>query len=280
MKKSYLFLAALAIAVNVEAESTKTYFFDFGFTNPTTEYNNSNLYDTAPFFIVDNAGVTSAITLTTTDPLFSGENSNGTTAPTGDAAIFQNNSTRDNVFGFTNWGTNGTQDRGEFTLTGLNPSNIYTFDFFGSRTSVSDNRETLFTVTGATASSVALNTSNNTSSICTASNIHPDATGKITVTITAGPNNTNASLFFYLAAMRLTENIASAVNHLQSDNVQLYYSNASVYVNNLSGNIKIYNLTGKKIAEGTTNGGKFDVQLNKGIYLVKIGSIARKMVVK
>ena len=89
-------------------------------------------------------------------------------------------------------------------LSGLDPNLTYNLCFFGSRAGVSDNRETKFIVSGANSATTYVQTANNTSEIGCTDGIQADTNGEITITITAGENNTNGSGFYYFAAMRLT----------------------------------------------------------------------------
>lgn len=94
---------------------------------------------------------------------------------------------------------------GEIEVAGLLPNLNYTFSFFGSR-AASDNRETLFTLQGSNTGSASLNPSSNTTQIATVANIKPNAEGKITISVTAGPNNVSANGWFYLNAAKITSN--------------------------------------------------------------------------
>lgn len=93
-----------------------------------------------------------------------------------------------------------------FVLSGLDQTRTYNICFFGARGGVADNRETKFTATGATSGTASLNTSSNTTNTVCVNSIKPDTNGKITVTVTAGPNNNNGSGFYYLSAAKLTSN--------------------------------------------------------------------------
>lgn len=91
----------------------------------------------------------------------------------------------------------------KFELTGLDKDLNYDITFFGSRGNVTDNRETKFISSGTNEVVVRLNTSNNSTNTVVAKDIKPDSSGKITVTVTSGENNTNGSGFYYLSAARL-----------------------------------------------------------------------------
>jgi hypothetical protein len=95
--------------------------------------------------------------------------------------------------------------KGVIEVAGLIPTLNYTFSFFGSR-AATDNRETLYTVSGTNSGSAALNPSSNATQIATIENIKPNAQGKITITVTAGPNNVSSNGWFYLNAAKITSN--------------------------------------------------------------------------
>ncbi len=95
-------------------------------------------------------------------------------------------------------------EKGVIEFSGFTSTDMYEFCFFGSRNGVGDNRETKYIVSGSTTQEALLNPSNNATEIACVSNIQPDADGKITVTVTIGPNNTNGVGFFYINAMQIT----------------------------------------------------------------------------
>ena len=86
----------------------------------------------------------------------------------------------------------------------LNKSIIYDFTFFASRAGVTDNRETLFTLTGKDTLSVTLDASSNKAETATIFDVCPDDDGCITLTIQAGPNNNDVNKFYYLNALRIS----------------------------------------------------------------------------
>lgn len=209
MSSLRLLLPALLFA-SAPVAPAATIFLDFGDSaQPTTgNYNNLTKGGISLLSIsnlVDSAGSATGISVSVSG-FHAGNNANGTTAPAGAAAIFESQATRDNFFGSTALFGGVTAPTGTVLLGGLDASGntAYTFDFFGSRTGVADNRETEYRVAGLTASSVFLDTSNNTSNIVTVSSMIPDSLGNITITVDPGPNNTNSSGFFYLGATRIT----------------------------------------------------------------------------
>lgn len=88
-------------------------------------------------------------------------------------------------------------------FSGLDPEKSYDLCYYGSRNNVGDNRETAYTAKGANEKTAYLDTSNNGSETACTDGITPNADGEITVTIEAGPNNTNGTLFYYITSMRI-----------------------------------------------------------------------------
>lgn len=205
MKKQLLILFMLMTSISFAQQYA---FIDFGNANTTTSGNWNNVVTTTQnqtgviVNLIDSNGATTGVTLELTDA-FDAINANGTTSPNS-ALPFPASSTRDSFFGATSAGFNGNITlTGGFTMTGLDPSKYYSFIVFGSRAGVSDNRETLYTVTGATTAADGLNVSNNTANTADILNIQSTASGEITFEAKPGPNNNNSFGFFYLGALHL-----------------------------------------------------------------------------
>ena len=130
---------------------------------------------------------------------FNGSNANGTT---GDSA-YPVTATRDSLFGNTELFGQLENIFPRFKLTGLAAGETYTITFYASRTGVGDNRETRYTVTGATEGTYDLNAANNVTESVTAENVAPDVSGEITIGLTPGPNNNNANHFTYLGVLEI-----------------------------------------------------------------------------
>lgn len=206
MKKLILFLLA---AVPALVFSQQFCYVDFGENGSLSSGNWNNVVATTRnqsgivVNLNNDTGASTGITLTVDDS-FDLTNNAGTTSPS--ASIpFPASSTRDSFFGSTQNFNNNTNPTGGFTLSGLDPSKYYSFTIFASRTGVTDNRETQYVITGATATNttVYLNTSNNTALTVDAFNIQPTAAGTITLVASPGPNNNNSTGFYYLGAMKL-----------------------------------------------------------------------------
>ncbi|HRX83556.1 MAG TPA: PEP-CTERM sorting domain-containing protein [Phycisphaerae bacterium] len=204
MSRALSLIAVLSLAVPASAT---TLFFDFGDIGQQTTGNYNNItHVQAPIAdAIDDTGTHTGIALTVTDAFWPGSNTSGTTSPTGDAAMFDPQATRDNLFGSTVDFGGITEPTGGFTLSGLStaPGVIYNFTFFGARLGVGDNRETAYDVAGATSATAFLNTSSNVSDVALVSGIAADVNGEIVVTVGPGPNNNNSSGFYYIGAMRI-----------------------------------------------------------------------------
>jgi hypothetical protein len=122
---------------------------------------------------------------------FTGSNGDGTQS----SGLFPINATRDSLFGM-----NATPG---FKLTGLNPEKVYSFTFYASRVGPADNRETQYTVTGATSGSAVLNPVNNVDGSVSVTGIEPDSSFEITIELSPTANNNNPDKFIYLGLLRV-----------------------------------------------------------------------------
>jgi hypothetical protein len=169
---------------------------------PATTWNNVTTIGTDDFGVLEGLlatdGTPSAINLQM-ESRFNGANEAGTTT----ANIYPATATRDSLFGNTEI-FNGLENITPiFKLVGLNSAANYKLTFYASRTGVADNRETRYTVTGATATSVDLNAANNQTNTVTVTGMVPDAASEITIALTPGPNNDNANHFTYLGVLQI-----------------------------------------------------------------------------
>ncbi len=142
---------------------------------------------------------------------FNGANENGATTD----APFPSNATRDSLFGNTETFSGQSNIFPKFKLIGLDPSLRYELTFYASRTGVSDNRETGYTVTGGTSGFTALNAAGNLTTTATVADIPPTAEGEITISLAPTENNNNANHFTYLGVLRVrsSEPLALATPH-------------------------------------------------------------------
>lgn len=206
---SYAMVAGVALFGFGASAQASTLKFDFGeIITPTgNNYNNVTQSQLPIFNALDTTGAGTGIGLTTSG-FNPGSNQSGTETPGGTAGLlFEDTTTRDNLFGHTSTFNQPTpMPMGTLSLTGLDGSGLTTYDFvfFGSRMSVSDNRETQYAVSGLNSGIGYLDTANNTDNVTNVSGIIPNALGEVTIEVSPGPNNSNSSEFFYLGAMQIT----------------------------------------------------------------------------
>jgi lysophospholipase L1-like esterase len=130
---------------------------------------------------------------------FNGANENGTMIST----LYPIDATRDSLFGNTELFNNLTNIFPRFKLTGLDPAFSYNFTFYASRTGVSDNRTTGYTLTGANEGFGSLNVANNQDNTAFVEKIRPTAEGEITISLAPTAANNNPSHFTYLGVLRI-----------------------------------------------------------------------------
>ncbi len=148
--------------------------------------------------LLDSEGIPSGITFTMTDTM-TGTNTAGTSS-----GPYPAGATQDNFFGNTgDW--NGFIDNGQgvFVFSNLNADKVYDFTIFASRTDSTENRETHYAVAGGTSGSADLNPANNVSSTVSITDITPDASGEITLTLSDGTNNNHTNKFYYLTVLEI-----------------------------------------------------------------------------
>lgn len=174
---------------------------DFGSaSNPTTTTGWNNIIPgTATLAdMVDTDGETTSLGFQIVSP-FNSDNDAGTA----NSSLFPGTATSDSLFGNTASFSGKENIFPVFRLTGLSEGNRYNLRFFASRMGVSDNRQTRYTVAGANTEIADLNPSGNIETSVLVENVMPDANGEITVSITAGPENTNNNAFTYLGVLEI-----------------------------------------------------------------------------
>lgn len=227
MKKQLLLLFMLMSSISFAQQYA---YIDFGNPSTTTPNNWNNVVTTMQnqtgviVALIDSNGNATGVTLELTDS-FDAINTNGTTSPNS-ALPFPASATRDSFFGATDAGFNGNiNPTGGFTLTGLDPTKYYSFSVFSSRSGVSDNRETLYTISGATTAAEGLNTSNNTANTADILNMQSNASGEMTFEAKPGPNNNNNFGFYYLGALQLIISDSPIVDTTPDPQLTLIYPN-------------------------------------------------------
>lgn len=196
--RPFLALAAFAPL----AASAQVIFMDFGGAGSSETsvsgkfWNNVTGVGTMPSSasLLDyDTGLASGLTYQLTDA-FLATNGQGDQIAVGDFPI---NATRDSFYG------DNSNPLGQFTFTGFDPGKQYTFTFLSSRDSVADNRSTLFSVTGASTSSVAINSALATPETGSILSISPSMSGTFVLNVTKDAANTNTSGFYYLNALKI-----------------------------------------------------------------------------
>jgi len=208
-------LASVMLVGGAYQAAAQSYLIDFGAANFTTvngpalgddpvnfwnnltaDLGSSSTAQLPNLVATDNAPSTISLVMLSR---FNGANEAGTLEPT----IFPSDATRDSLFGNTE--IFGTLENifPSFKFTGLNPQTSYDLTFFASRAGVNDNRETGYTVTGATTGFAALDPVNNISNLVTIAGMSPDAAGEITISLAPTANNNNANHFTYLGVLKL-----------------------------------------------------------------------------
>ena len=212
-------MPADSVAVSPEsAPAGGKFFIDFGAANTTTgpaddplnAWNNADttvgLSNTATINpLVDNTGVAGIVRLEMVRR-FNGANSSGTLTST----VFPASATQDSLYGNSEAFSGLANVSPAFRLAGLDPLSSYTLTFYASRTGISDNRETLYTVTGAAVTSTTLNPANNVDSSTTLAGLIPSADGTLLVELSPTAQNSNAYHFIYLGAMMVSATPAQA----------------------------------------------------------------------
>ena len=229
MKTNYKNLFLLLCFVSTMAYSQQTVFIDFGSAATETAGNYNNATDvssngTPIADLINDTGASTGFGYNLNDG-FIDRNTTGSTSPTGDAATFDAEATRDSFFGSI--GHAGVNDpNGGFTLTGLDNNKYYSFEVFAARLGVGDVREALYTVTGSTTATGTLNSSNNETNTVMINDVQPTG-GQITFDATHGAGNTNGAKYFYLGAVKMQE----TTNPLAVDDFIIDNGGLSVYPN-------------------------------------------------
>lgn len=252
---------------------------DFGSTASASPWNNVSSYTQGLIYngLLDVDSNNSGLQLKITDD-FGGINTNG---PTGFSSSYTLPGT---ALSDSFWGNGGVafgsaiQPTAGIEISGLDINKTYDFSLISSRSGVTDNRETFFSISGTTQLKDSVNSSSNTSNMIEFKNFSPDANGKVTISMRAGANNNQSNKFFYLNAMLITPHtITAGINTLNQNKLSVYPNpvNMEFSIKNLN-QIKtvtikdifgrtVYNASNSEIKEN-----KFNVQsLANGYYILQ-----------
>lgn len=288
MYKKITFSLAMLYATSLMVfGQTRTVLMDFGDPTQTTSGNWTNItkYTNDSVALKDDTGALNGDSLIITDAFYNGSNLNGTTTPADPAAsLFLASATRDNFFGNTlYWNPADANPMGAFILKGLDASKYYSFTVFASRTGVSDNRETRYSVIGANGTLFAdLNAANNTSNVAQINNMQPNSSGVLTFQTEAGPNNNNSIKFYFLGAIKMTRTdspTTNTINPTADSKLQVIYKNGNLQIGDFTGIVRVYDIAGRSIKEGNAIFGYLSMPLQKGIYLLKAATTTSKFIV-
>jgi len=258
MRKTTLFF--LFTTLNFLTYAQEITLIDFGSNNFLTTVGNwNNITDatlTGNYVLIDDQGNATGETLSITDAFDDDPGELGTSSPN-PSLPFPSNAAKDFFFGEDqpfNAGTLSTEPTGGFTFSGLEIGKYYSFKIFASRTGVSDNRETLYTITGDAAATATLDAANNTANVASVFNVLPNASGEITVQVEKGANNTNSYGFYYIGAIEMTTtDMALSSDSFSFNGLVSIYPNPSAKYVNISYSLKeaanvkmsIYDINGK-----------------------------------
>jgi len=251
---------------------------NFGSTTTSLYWNNLTATEQGQSItnLIDNEGNNTGISITINDA-FGGINTAGPSSTTTSFNIPA--SVSQNSF----WGNAGVVFRGlteptaGLLLSGLNSKKKYDFNFLAARSSVTDIRETTFTVVGRNESTSTVDASNNTSNVATVNEISPRADGTISINIGAGTKNTNVNKFFYINAFVISPTIVSNVKYVTESKFKFYPNPVKDIVHVESDNaikkIEIVDLMGKEVfvkSDIEADNQKIDLSsLDKGYYFLK-----------
>lgn len=155
--------------------------------------------------LIDYSMVNTGVSIEITES-FNGTNSGGASGVNLFGISIPNDISKNSYFGNSKKAFNGKSAvESELKVSGLDTSQTYDFCFFASRSGVSDNRETKYTVIGQNSAIDTLNASNNTSKGKCIDGIQPDNNGEVTIKITSGANNSNSYGFFYVSFIRISK---------------------------------------------------------------------------
>ena len=178
-------------------KDTRTVNVDFGAgTGAMPNWNNAGLAANASSFALkDDANVATGITLVSKNAYPLVVSTAGTAAPSASLGlpVF---ATVDSFYG------DKTRPQIQYELTGLDPNTEYFFEFFASLMAKASTSTQYQVSNGTSAVTALLNPSGNTTTKAVIEDgIKPDASGKLTVTVSAGAGNASTAVLFYLGSM-------------------------------------------------------------------------------
>lgn len=203
LKSKILLFFFLSCSVHFLSAQTETIYIDFGSAiagyESTASWNNitsngsGNVYNNLLNTNASDTGISIAIT-----DGFEGINLSGTSTPNS-SLNYEGTATRDSFFGSD---ASASTDSSTLLLSNLVVDKTYSISIFASRTGVSDNRETAYTIDGEVLQTISLDPSNNTDNEATIT-FKSKADGTATIEVAKGINNNNSAGYFYLGIIKL-----------------------------------------------------------------------------
>ncbi len=205
--------AVLEVAPAAQNPAGEALFFDFGGANATSygAAPNDPLYSWNNVTTAAGSSATGRLTNLVTGAngptrvglvmlrRFNGANENGTL----NWPMLPANATRDSLFGNTESFGGLANVFPSFKLAGLDPDARYDLTFYASRTGVSDNRETSYTVVGKNSGQAMLDAANNVTNTARITGMIPSEAGELVVSLAPSSGNNNANHFTYLGVLRM-----------------------------------------------------------------------------
>lgn len=176
--------------ISVRDKSLTSVYINFndGAVQASAPWNNFNTVPNAGVSInnaLDETGAASGVKVTLTDALTAANNVGVNTGS--NSGVYPDAVMRSFYY-------EETTTAKRITISGLSSTRKYNLIFFGSRTDVTDDRTTVYSVG---AQSVSLNASSNSTKTVQINGLSPDANGTITYTVKRGPT----SIFAYMGAL-------------------------------------------------------------------------------
>ncbi len=294
-----LFLMVVISNVNADNGNPDTVCIDFGYAILSNNYGSEDYRSdtstwtnvTEPksdsvYQLINLSKDTTDITLTITDDFYNRSNRGLSTGLYDlNADGIPTMAVRDYFYGNVG-GTYQKNPVGEIKLDNLDAQTIYTIELLSSNSSSKDiNYETQFVVIGSVFDTLRIDSKNNITLLSTSMTTAAD--GTITISVTAGPNNTSDTKTFYLNAIRIiyTESVVTSLASQEKLLCDIYPNPAqdrvSIQVDQES-TLTIYSLSGKIVKEGRLCVGTntFSLDLKTGLYLVKVTNVDNTSVTK
>jgi hypothetical protein len=123
----------------------------------------------------------------------------------GSASFLPGSASSDGFFGAINFNAVSVNSS-QLTFSGLdNTGNtVYDFRLYGSRTGVSDNRSTFYSLSGSNSRGGGLSASNNFGSAVNLTDLRPNGSGQLFLDVSPASTNNHPNRFFYLNSVEVT----------------------------------------------------------------------------